>query len=149
MVIGPSQFRTWCDLIGEPGLVDDARFASDELRGRNGAELSARMAEWCAKRTSREALDELERARLPAGPVYSPREALDDAHVRALGFLRPVEVPGAARPVGTPGFPIDMSRTPGEIRTRAPAIGEHTDSILAELGYDADAIRSLREAGAV
>jgi len=81
--------------------------------------------------------------------VLSPQGALDDPHVQASGFLAPLDYPGA--PVAPPitDFPVDLSATPGRARGRAPLLGEHTDAVLAELGYSADEIRELTERGIV
>lgn len=148
-VIGPGQFRSWCRLVDAPEFLSDERFRTDEERGRHGEILSARMSEWCKKRTTAEALEEMERARVPGGPVYSPAELLADPHVHALGFLEPVDYPSAGRSRSVAGFPLRMSATPGGAQRRAPELGEHSDEILHELGYDEAAITALREAGAV
>src|SRR6267378_7418998 len=97
--------------------------------------ISKRMSEWTAERTTAEALAELEAARIPAGPLYSPQQALEDAHIRAAGLLRDTEYPGLPRPAPLAPTPVDLSETPGRFRRRAPTLGEHTDEILAELGY--------------
>lgn len=143
-VIGQPQFERWCRMVGAEDLLDDSRFADDEARGNHGELLSARMAEWCAKRTTEEALAEMERAKVPGGPVYAPRQVLEDPHVRATGFLEPVAYPGASKPLSLSAFPLALSATPGRIRNRAPKLGEHTDQILTELGYDPAAIADLR-----
>ena len=106
------------------------------------------MRAWCVERTTVEALAALEAARIPAGPVYSPQQVLDDAHVRAAGLLTSVEYPGA-RPVPISATPVRLSATPGAIRCRAPRLGEHTDEILAGLGYSPAAIAGLRARGVV
>ena len=83
-------------------------------------------------------------AKIPAGPIYSPQQTLDDEHVQALDFLKAVDYPTAAQSIPTADFPVSMSASRAEIRQRAPMLGEHTDQILVELGYDAEAIDDLR-----
>jgi len=143
-VIGAPLFERWCRLVGEPGLLADPRFASDPARGEHGAILSERMARWCAERTTAEALAALEAANIPAGPVYSPQQAVDDPHVSAARILREVDFPGLPIPAPISDTPVRFSASEAGIRVRAPLLGEHTDAILAELGYAAAEIASLR-----
>ena len=143
-VIGAPLFERWCRLVGEPGMLADPRFASDPARGEHGAILSERMARWCAERTTAEALAALEAANIPAGPVYSPQQAVDDPHVSAARILREVDFPGLPIPAPISDTPVRFSASEAGIRVRAPLLGEHTDAILAELGYAAVEIASLR-----
>ena len=142
-------FKRWAKLVGEDGWISDPRFATDELRGDNGAILSERSARWAKDKTVAEALDLLDKARVPASPVYSPQQALDDPHVQAMKFLQPVSYPGLPEPALVATTPVKLSETPGVIETRAPLLGEHTDEILGELGYDAAAIAALRQSGVI
>ena len=105
-----------------------------------------RSAEMAATRIQLSAwsLAQLEQARIPAGPVNSPRQTLEDETVKAANLIQWMDYPGAPKPVPIFATPVSLSRTPPEIRTRAPLTGEHTDEILAGLGLDAQTIADLR-----
>lgn len=144
-VIGPAMFKRWARMVGKPELVDDPRFGDDAARGEHGEALNAFMSEWCAQYTREEALQLLEKARIPAGPVQSPRQVLDDPALRDSNAFHPVNYPGipAAVPLVSP--PVSLSRTPPLIERRPPLSGEHTDELLGEIGYSPAAIADLRK----
>ena len=144
MTIGQPLFVRWCRLMGNEDLTADPRFKDDLARGDNGEALSAIMQKWCDARTVAEALELLEANRIPAGAVYTPQQTLDDRHVQEAGFFHSMDFPGAAKPIPVLQEPVKLSRTPLTIRSRAPKLGEHTDQILAELGYPPEAIEKLR-----
>lgn len=144
--VGGPLFKRWADLMGESHWLEDPRFKDDISRGDNGEAISARLAQWCAERTTEKVLLTMEEARIPAGPVMSPQQVLDDPHIAAKGLFQPTDYPGLSRPAPLMKTPVELSRTPGEIESRAPTLGEHTEQIMSELGYEADEIASLREA---
>src|SRR5947207_6134124 len=96
--IGNPMFTRWARLMGEEHWLSDPRFEDDRARGDHGEIISKRMAAWTAERTTAEALAELEAARIPAGPLYSPQQALDDPHIRAAELLADTDYPGLPRP---------------------------------------------------
>jgi len=147
--IGNPMFARWAKLMGEDHWLTDPRFKDDQARGDNGELISKRMAEWCAERTTAEALAALDVAKVPGAPLYSPQQALEDVHIRAAGLLCDTEYPGLPHPAPLAPTPVDLSETPGRFRHRAPLLGEHTDAILAELGYGAETIANLRTRGVI
>ena len=148
-VLGNPLFARWAKLVGEPDWIKDPRFATDEQRGLNGELLSERMSLWCAERSTAEAQAQLAAARIPCGPVLSPQQVLDHPQVAAMEVFENVDFPGLPRPAPVARVPLKMSVTEGGIRRRAPLAGEHSDEVLAEIGYDPAAIAALRERGIV
>jgi crotonobetainyl-CoA:carnitine CoA-transferase CaiB-like acyl-CoA transferase len=155
-VVGNGLFRRWVKLISghdaaaQKRWLDDPRLQDDAGRGEHSAEILAAMRSWCATRTTNDAISQLEAAGLPAGPVYTPQQALDDPQARAMQwFAEVVGYPGLPRPAPVPDLPLRFSRSSGGIERAPPTLGEHTDLLLAELGYDDAARARLREGGVV
>ena len=147
--IGQPLFERWANLMGEKTWLTDPRFANDQLRGENGSVISGRMATWCKGRTTAEALQALEVARIPSAEVMSPQQALDDAHIQASRFFAGVGFPGIDAAVPVAEAPFKLTKTPAEISRRAPLLGEHTESILTDLGYSKARISALRDHGVI
>ena len=147
--IGQSLFKRWLTLMGELQWLEDPRFVDDKTRGDHGELISERMAAWCVERSTNEALSALEEARIPAGPVLSPQQVLEDAHVKTAAFLRTLSFPGSTRDAPVAATPFALSVTPAHVRHRAPTLGEHTDGILEGLGYSAPAVAELRSRGVI
>jgi len=148
-VVGRPLYERWAKLMGEASWLEDPRFDTDESRGIHGELISERMSRWCAERSNDEVMAALGAAKIPCGPVLTPQQALDHPQTEALGFYQPVDYPGLPRPAPVSAVPLNLSISQGGIRHRAPMVGEHTEQVLQELGYDGSAIATLREQKAI
>jgi crotonobetainyl-CoA:carnitine CoA-transferase CaiB-like acyl-CoA transferase len=149
-VVGNGLFRRWSKLMGEEARWNDDLYRNDESRGAHSEAILGRMTDWCAARTTVEALAALDAAGLPAGPTYTPQQALDDPQVAAMNILHSIsDYPGLRRPVPVCGLPVTLSMTPGNLPGRPPLLGEHTDAVLMDLGYSHAEIAALKSRGVV
>jgi crotonobetainyl-CoA:carnitine CoA-transferase CaiB-like acyl-CoA transferase len=133
--------------LGRPELCEDPRFALWE-RGKNAEALGALLYEEFRKWPTREILARLFAEDVPAGPVNTLEQVFDDPQVRHNGSVVEVDHPHAGR-MRQPAPPARFDRTPSAIGRPAPRLGEHTDEVLAELGYDEAARAALRAEGAI
>src|SRR5881394_1586893 len=134
--------------IGRPELIDDARFKTNGDRMKHLDELVPLISERTKTRSSAEWIRDFETAGVPVGPVNNIGKVLADPQVKAREMLVEVEHSTVGRTQAT-GLPIKFSDTPGGVTRAAPTLGEHTDPVLASLGYDAAGIAQLRRDGAV
>jgi len=145
-VVGNALFRRWSRLMGEEERWSaDPLYASDQSRADHAAPILERMRRWCAERTTADAIATLEDAGIPAGPVLTPQQALDDPQVQAMSFMCSVaDYPGLGCPAQIPDLPVRLCRSGGGITRRPPTAGEHSAELLAELGYSKAQIEALR-----
>jgi len=121
------------------------RFATDQSRADHSAPILERMRAWCAERTTAQAIASLEQAGIPAGPILTPQQALDDPQVAAMQFLSAVDgYPGLKRAAQVSDLPVRFGRIEGGIARPPPQAGEHSAAILGELGYSAAEIAALK-----
>lgn len=136
-------WERFCRVFGTPEFIDRQWPEGEEATAQKAA-----LQERFLTRTRDEWVAELEPVDIPFGPVLGIAEALETDHARARDMLLEVDHPVEGR-VPQLGFPIKLSDTPASIRTAPPQLGEHTDAVLAALGYDETRIGALKKAGAV
>ena len=112
-------------------------------RGADAA-IDAAIGAWTSKRTQDEVLEELDKAEVPAGRIYTVADIAADPHYAARGMIQEV-VAGDGEPLKVPGIVPKLSATPGAIRSPAPKLGEHTDEVLRRIGYASAEIEKLKE----
>lgn len=149
LVNGNPMFRRWARLVGREDLIDDPRCVDDLTRADNAVLINEAMSAWTAGRTQAEAIRQLEEVRLAGAPVYDLDEVLNDPQVRARELLKLIEYPGVGQPVPIPNPAVQLSESRVSIRHRAPGLGEHTEEILRELGFDSEEMNAFREARVV
>ena len=136
-------FVRLCKSLGFPDLPADPHFATGEARSANRAMLNERIAAVTCTETSSVWVERLNAMDVPCGPIYRMDEVFADPQVRHLGMAQAVEHPTLGR-TELVGQPIKLSRTPAKLETATPGLGEHTDAVLAELGYGETAIEDFR-----
>jgi CoA:oxalate CoA-transferase len=142
-------WRKLCGVLGEPGLADDPRFATNPQRLENRAILVAMIENILSTRAVGEWLTALRAAEVPAAPVNNLDGAFAEPPVAERGMIVEYDHPEVGK-VRLPGNPIKMSGMSGTISNPAPRLGEHTDAILSQvLALSADEIMSLRRQGAI
>ncbi|MFM1987268.1 MAG: hypothetical protein RJA99_225 [Pseudomonadota bacterium] len=145
---GEATWRRLCEAIGRPDWAARPEWATEPLRVRHRASLNEALAGVFAGGTVARWVEALNDAGVPAGPLYTVPQLVEDPQVRHLGVVaRTTTTDGA--PVQVISTPVKLSRTPARVRRGAPDWGEQTDAILGELGYGATEIAALRAAKAV
>ena len=134
------------EVVGKKEWASDPRFANRKARIENYEELSAALKEIFRQGDRDDWIRRLREKDVPCAPLNTLDEVFQDPQVREYGFPVEVEHPRMGK-VQLVGSGIDLSRTPPKIKTAPPVLGEHTDQILRELGFDENAIGKLRETG--
>jgi formyl-CoA transferase len=143
---GDTIYRRFCQAIDAADLITDDRFSTDEVRSKNRDLLNREITSRIARYDSKELVEMLNTAGVPAGPIYKMDEVFADPQVQYLKMAQPAFSTHLGK-IDLVGQPIKLSRTEFKIRTAAPEQGEHTEVLLRELGYDPTTIADLRDRG--
>jgi formyl-CoA transferase len=143
-----SLYRRLMGAIGREDLRDDPALARNDGRAAQMQRIDEAIGEWTSRRSQQEVLDEMEKAEVPAGRIYSAADIAADPHFAARGMIRDI-VAGDGEPLKVPGVVPVLSQTPGAIRSAAPTLGEHTDEVLEKIGFSRREIDDFRRKGIV
>ncbi|MDB5962156.1 MAG: L-carnitine dehydratase/bile acid-inducible protein, partial [Massilia sp.] len=141
---GDSIFRRLMQSIGRDDLANDPRFEHNDGRVAGVEEIDSAIEAWTSVRSQEEVLAVLSKAGVPAGKIYSAADIMSDPHYEAREMIHDITTKDGTR-MKVPGIVPKLSGTPGQIREAAPALGEHTVSVLRDLGLTAAEIDDLRE----
>ncbi|MFP6834546.1 MAG: CoA transferase [Pseudomonadales bacterium] len=145
-VLLDAHWQALAPILGEPDLADHPSFATREARSANRDVCNLMLGSWLGDRTRVDAMAVLRASGLPIAPVQTFTEAAQDPHVIERDMLQPTVLPdGTTVPIIGPA--VKFSRTPTRVRSAAPALGEHTEDILQEIGIDTETQRRLAEDG--
>ena len=142
LAVNDEQWRRILPALGRPELVQDLRFVNTAGRVANYDAVYGIVAEQLKQKTTAEWHEILDRVDIPNGKLNSLQELLQDPYLKETGFFNRYEHPSEG-PVVTTTVPMLFSETPGGLHRPPPRLGEHNHEVLAELGYDAAAIKRL------
>ena len=146
---GDAIFKRLMNTLGHPEAAEDLRFENNAKRSEHAEYLDKLIEEWTKSMPFAEVMEYLDKAKVPAGPIYSIEDIVNDAHYQAREMIREVEVDGLGT-LKMPGIVPKMSETPGEIEWAGPKLGQHTDEILKEKIHLSDEqINALKEHGII
>ncbi|MEX3810209.1 formyl-CoA transferase [Paraburkholderia sp. BR13439] len=136
-----------CNVIGKEEWATDPDYATAPARLPRLKEIFAEIERWTMTKTKFEAMQILNKYDIPCGPILSMKEIAEEPSLRKTGTIVEVDHPQRGKYL-TVGNPIKLSDSPTDVK-RSPLLGEHTDEVMAELGYSAEQIMALRTAGAI
>lgn len=141
-------FKRLMHVIGREDLANRPELEHNDGRAQQSDLLDAAIESWSRQHSIDEVLQQLEQAEVPSGRIYSVADIVNDPHFNARDMLLSTELPDG-QVVKMPGIVPKLSETPGQVKWRGPELGEHTESVLKQYGYQAEEIESLRVSGVV
>jgi crotonobetainyl-CoA:carnitine CoA-transferase CaiB-like acyl-CoA transferase len=145
---GDSIFKRLMATAGRADMADNPAMASNAGRVEHEAEIDTALDSWCRSLPSEQVLTLLEKARVPAGPIYSVADMFNDPHFQARGLFQQVEING--KPLKVPAITPRLADTPGETRWPGGEVGSHNDAVLREeLGLSDEEFAALKADGVI
>ena len=144
---GDSIYKRLMNLIGRQDLADDPRLAHNDGRSRHDHLIDEAIAQWTRQHDRDTVIEALQGARVPAGYPYTAADIVSDPHYLARQMIATTD--SAIGSLKVPGVLPKLSRTPGRLGQGGPALGEHTDAVLAGLGLSDEQISGLRARGII
>lgn len=141
---GDSIYKRLMRAIERDDLADDPELSSNEGRARHVARIDDAIESWTSQRELEEVLDVLQSASVPVGPIYNAADISADPHYRARNMILRSSMPDG-KTIEVPGIVPKLGRTPGQIRSEAPQLGQHTDRVLRGLGIDSTTCAEWRQ----
>jgi crotonobetainyl-CoA:carnitine CoA-transferase CaiB-like acyl-CoA transferase len=145
---GEGNWARLCELLNKPDWYQDPEFVTETLRVKNRERLNLALAELFKVHSVEHWVDQLNDVGIPAGPVYTVPEMVNDPQVKHLNVI--TTLPNVyEKDMHYINQPMHLTRTPSKVVSAAPGWGEHTDEVLESLGYSASEIESLHQQGVV
>ncbi|MDS1141642.1 CoA transferase [Pusillimonas sp. SM2304] len=145
---GDSIFKRLMAVIGRNDLGNDPALENNVGRVRQVDMIDAAISQWTGEHALDDVLAALNANHIPAGKIYDVADIADDPHYQARGMILDSTLPDGT-PIKLPGIVPKLSATPGEVRSAAPALGQHTDEVLADLGIDESTRQAWRKRGII
>ncbi len=145
-----TQAAVWqriCDVIDKPEWKEDPNYATPDARLPRLNEIFDSIEQWTMTKTKFEVMDICNPLDIPVGPILSMKELSEEPSLRETGTVVEVDHPERGKYLSV-GCPIKLSESPADV-VRSPLLGEHSDEVLAELGFSQTEIGSMREAGVI
>jgi len=145
---GDSIFKRLMHALGRDDLGLDPALKDNAGRVQRVQDIDAAIGAWTAERSVTQVLEVLDQAEVPAGRIYTVADIAADPHYQARGMIEQVQMTDGS-PLAVPGIVPKLSRTPGNHRRNAPALGQDTVEVLCGMGLSMDQIQSLKDKGIV